>query len=271
MKRIFLFITIFALLQLYPVLAQRTKRPIQQKRSGPYATSAFDVNATKMPPNYKAHDIAAVYASLEKKMGPKGEFESTEQYQARMKSATLNASDYTYAFKIEPSDIAKPLFTYDADKQAMEFELSYSYITDAEDDYLAQSKRGIKVKDSTSRSRYIGSNRFGAKATIVKLTGDEYHVSLGKRKDKGLNINFQMPPESAKQAKPYLAALLIGTIIPDANSKVIYTGKTGHEPTMDMPVEANITNKSVSFDLKQVWIYNTQSGEIIKKQAISNP
>jgi DNA repair protein RadC len=78
--------------------AYAADRKGQSKPAVTYATDPIDLMVTTLPPSYAGHDIAAVYRKMETLISQKDEYETTEQFDARI-HAVLPQDPY--AFKIE--------------------------------------------------------------------------------------------------------------------------------------------------------------------------
>lgn len=79
-----------------------------------YATEPFDTHVSKLPAVHAGHDVAEVYRRLATFDLRKSEFETTDEYRTRVKSAL---GDQLYAFEATVP-LGSP-FSYNADRQVL--------------------------------------------------------------------------------------------------------------------------------------------------------
>lgn len=147
----------------------------------------------------------------------KGEFETTAQYEERMKNVEELLSPFSlkekYAFQLSGS------MRYDADKGAFE---SYSGVWCSEsypfDDYVACQVGSFTESQSTG----VGQNSYGATAEVETETGDDYYLLFGSGGNSAkamrrasssfaVPVSCKVPLEKAKEVKE-VSALLVGRI-----------------------------------------------------------
>ena len=77
MKRAML---VLLLLTTVPAIAE--DKPAQKPAQDvAYSTSSLDLSIPKLPPRFAGHDPQCIYDTLTKRLSPKKEFETTQQYQ----------------------------------------------------------------------------------------------------------------------------------------------------------------------------------------------
>jgi hypothetical protein len=217
----------------------------------------------------------------------KSEFETTEDYQKRVaRSAdvplfgTLRTSS-TFAFVLPSSE--SPAYDdkmypnletqYDADTETMIVKVGFDSI-ETDTHHFSKDRRSIVWNESgTGREAYIGTNAFGATRAVKKLTilttalaigidspfypgGDE--LLPGK-----LYLSFKVPPNKARLQEKRLRVLIVaGLLRPYSFEEEIY-----REPTFDDPNESDETYRYLSVDIKDVWLIDIATGNVIAKAA----
>src|SRR5262245_25706315 len=90
----------------------------QTKTQSTYLSGAFSPDVAKLPPSFMGHDIEALFVKLNASgaLKPKSEFETNEQYRARMK---LGQDGRQLVFVLRTGDTSGGVvtFAYDADSQ----------------------------------------------------------------------------------------------------------------------------------------------------------
>jgi hypothetical protein len=99
------------------------KRP-QETYQPNYATGPFDNHISKLPPVYEGHDLAEAYHRIVGLAVKKSEFETTDEYRARVRSTV---GDQLYAFEATVP-LGSP-FSYDADRQVFVVRVPSDYLS----------------------------------------------------------------------------------------------------------------------------------------------
>lgn len=239
-----------------------------------YAKAPFDMGVDKLPPNYTGHDIAAIYAKVEKAVPPKDEFESSQQYNARLKSLVM---DEIYAVKIEETGIVS--LAYDADSQTMKATIKVRPVAFYENPNSPSLITGITTKKGREAvSSYIGQNNYGATRNVTKSVGEDFNVAIEKVPDSlvedrplsalmptDLKLAFPLAPEKAREVKTKLGVLIVCKL---KSPFRVYPDFNVTKPTFSDPTDSLRMHKSLYVELKGIWIFNTESGDVIKKFAV---
>lgn len=239
--------------------AQRraTRAPVGGARTGSYSVGAPNLSADRLPPNYRGNDIVKVFDTLSaKQIDLKGEFETTEQFKARRKAAADAVVGNIYAFKVEFDKTITQSIRYDADKGYVEITVP----TDTDG--------AIKIRNQYTTISSTGTNAFGAKTTILTVTGSDWLLTMSGRPP-GLDLpvmKLAMAPEQARFVVPQLAVLVICSLRPDYNSRLVFTSPSLIEPTFSLPVGRNVNEKHIYVAVRAVWLYDVASGEILRKE-----
>jgi hypothetical protein len=229
--------------------------------------------------NPKGDDIEALVRDfMADGAGVKGEFETTAQFEARMKKGIQ--ADRRYAFICEESSYWS--FSYDADKAAM----TASVRTIGFGDYAsskssrATEKELIPIKETVrSTSTRVGQNALGVSATILSSVSDEFALVISQEaavclyshspKDDPTNLTpvdpytatmtFPLTIERAQRIKPSLRIVFVGTM-PNAQ---VFREEGYHTPTVNDPNERTVHRYYINFDPVEVRFVNTATGETV--------
>ncbi len=259
-------------------------------------TESFDIKASRLNKNFKVHDIEEIGKFLVKnshilKLPYKDEFETTEEYKKRIEKIdpkeklfnTKNKQHY-WAFIFDQYDT----FKYNADKKELEIKVGVT-------DYSLKKKIILNTKKATA------SNAFGVTVDVkytdeVEYILELYHPestrSLFKRLKKFIHkdnfpylaitpdwvfydpikkINskphldfsssLKLSIEKAKAIKSKLKILIITTL----QSPYLMQRKEVVEPKIDDPYAGNRLENTIIAQIEQIWLYNSYTGDIIKK------
>jgi hypothetical protein len=224
--------------------------------------AAFDEARTSLPANFAGNDFRALYRKLA--LAPKGEFETTEAYEARRAGVAKGV----YAFRVPDVDV-----TYDTD--AGEFtltvfkETSYRELEADRDHALL-----VLAKSSVETGRYVGSNAFGATRTVRRVTEREWGVAIPGEGFGKLTMQLKVPAERAKELKERLAVLAVCAFGPESVPQRITgafadeegaTGAHVSTATLDSPIDLQSYVHEVKADVKSLWVFDRATGEVLKR------
>jgi len=252
-----------------------------------FSVIPFDPNLSSLPSKFNGHDIERVYESIY--FPVKSEFETSEQYARR----TEHFQDKIIFGQIRPNSVLafslkvpENLFwtdlesSYDADKQRMTVSLSGTYYSVIGPRLKSGTNNtvGLELKESLSAlGSFIGSNAYGARRRVnvglqktynlafdnCPLPKDRYGYSGGSIST-DFSTTFPLDVSEAVDLKYNLALLFVGRIkspFVERNAE----GTLGGKATITSPTEIRTDNRSVFFDLDEIWIYSYQSGKVITK------
>jgi hypothetical protein len=258
------FIAIFVCL--LPILAYGAKPP---KNALP-----FDLSADRLPRNYQGHKLENIFSELSKLQSKltKKEFETSAQHTARvqvlknnLKVSGLSISSI-FAFKL--NDIS---YEYDADKQLLDVTIKPKNVTD-DKQQVVDSRMAIGgIQLDASLSQYLARNVFGSSVVVdqhridkVELVpsnpGEFFTLCRGSFADR-IHYISGIAPGRAESLVNGLSAIVIFEI----ENPSLYTGFAYAAPTYIDPVEVIRTAYYLEVRVKEIWIYNFRSGEILQK------
>jgi TonB family protein len=235
-----------------------------QTASGAKQNGAAAPVATPTRPAF-SDDITAVFRAVKASglAGPKSEFESTAQYEARLASWKGGTKKYVFVVeKNEESVMNGYKFEYDADSQEMRLTVGSEYVVS--DTIQMRS-------DRTALGTYVGSNAYGVKRTITRMVEYTYFVSIYSSspfelfsKDqfdilKPAQFNWRMDPTAARATKDSLRIAFLGTIpSPEATEETSLT-----EPTISRPRQILVYSRTLPFSLEELRVLNSRTGATV--------
>jgi hypothetical protein len=220
------------------------------------------------------YDIEAVYDALDRRQkdAAKREFETTDEYQARLKILERSSAS---GFRIGQDIVAfeiplnSPLHlgnkvTYDADAEMMRITIA-SDISARNDDLALESK--VKFVQLGS---YIGSNAFGAKVRVEKAMLYTYFVSVanpeafsvstsgGSIPRRALELQIPMDRATARVVKSRLQAMALCTL----SEPFVSQSGDYHKATIDEPNETAYARRYLHCHLRDLVVYDPTTGKI---------
>jgi tetratricopeptide (TPR) repeat protein len=216
--------------------AQPTPRPYLQPirpqqtsvaDSSCFSTDEIDIKTTKLPPGYAGNNLREIAKAINgRKQLTKDEFETTKQFIERMAAAKASP---LVGNLLHTSNFAFSIggeFKYDADTETWDVRL--------------------------------GSGRiltWSANCSVYRVFPEIIHISIDQIRGQNVtdlywSTNVKQNIKAARQMKPSLRLLLIGNLIEKQSSSNYYFSKV---PT-------------VYLNLKEVWIYDQSTGEILHKE-----
>lgn len=200
----------------------------------------FDLGLKSLPIDFEGHDIIVVIDQLngiQKNLYPptKKEFETSSEYRSRKKSHNPLASllgdtdiDQHHLAFIVNDDHGEQVY-YDADHLLLRVNLDFRHWV-------------ISEKLEKEFSKY------------------EHRYILDAGTEKKFSRKIKMPIDEAKNIKPYLKALVITTLKSPWYRESFFSRADG----IDIPTYLQFAHS----DVKQIWLFNSSTGDIIKKWTI---
>lgn len=248
-----------------PSTAQRKQLPLPLQVS---------VDGPSIGPKFTGHDIKGEVAAVKRSPAsqPKSEFESTDQYQARV-AAYKGPEKMAFRLFNEVDGEANVEANYDADSQVLTIDIKpLTYSIDGHD----ASVDGFLLKrDSLGTQKYVGSNAFGVKKMITRQDYAEYGALLSADDPVFVKDAFesfghpiarfriQMKPMEAAIIKTALRAVLVCTV---ADPKVFHD-TTSDEPTISHPYETNTLRQFMPVTTRELILYNDITGQVVARRS----
>ena len=255
--------------------AKATSKKVAQKPLVP-----FDTNIETLPVNFLGHDLKRIYVALSKSEDTfkKSEYESTDKYNARLidlKNKILldnftYGDTYVYVHKKNWSN------KYDADngalKVSLNFDTYYKFFGDGNvlDDNSKMRFEAFTI--SENKSKYVGSNSYGASTTIRRTESVEGAFAIAnwwllKRilsidsYMRHVDFDFKVSPEKAASLKENGAWLFVYKL----DHPYILETREYHTPTINEPYDSNTIIKNINAEVLEMWFFDSSTGEVIKK------
>ena len=235
----------------------------------------FNNQIDSISQSFQGDNVENLYNELKQKFPPKNEFETTNIYLNRLVSEDYNS---LYSFVIDSYTISV-LSKYNADRQNFDFQIPM-YPTMNLDNTAAgiESYPTVITKMiQDEKSTYIASNSFGNEVQVTKYTGKEYGIAITNLKDLHIdrytncyNVSIKVPLDKAKNLKENLGILMIGKLkISGKIPSYFYSSIRYFKPTISNPKEFSYLQYLIYTDLKEIWVYDSSTGEIFKKIIIN--
>lgn len=256
---------------------------------------SFDINKEKISLPFLGHDVEQLFNTFDarKKAERKDEFETTEQYQARLRKQAVQplfgsiAPDAILAFVMNPGA------NYDADSQT----LTLSIITSAvwESVQIDKTRLALSIKQAKpTKEKTMGQNAYGAQVEIEKTYAKAFELAIHNyssfQMENTLPENMRrimerpdmpkpdakfveslkkpsfvqkinMQPEEARVAKDRITALILAR----PTTPYISYGAVLRKATFKDPTEFFSQMYYLDVDLLEIWLYDKTTGEIVSK------
>lgn len=217
----------------------------------------------KFPKKYSGDNVSTVIdkaKQLSKKVPKKSEFETTEQYMSRLKTASESVTEknFTFVFRPRPSEVE-----YDADKNKMTISIKNYDFDDNYEDFILKDTRKIT-------GSYVSTNGFGAKVRVTKINQNLIRLQNNaeeKYKDSGFGglelgmmhyVYVLTQPDTAKNIKSNLAVAYTAAPVPH-----YYELETqNYGPSYKDPREVALKKQTLYVEFKKISIFNYLTGEI---------
>lgn len=240
-------------------------------------------STTTTSPAVHTDDIERLITLLQATGQDKGEFETTQQYDARQKF--FFDPEKSYAFPVIDSEGFHYgiRFEYDADGSTMKMSLMPEMLPLLVDNMKDQPLVMDAKHVIRSKTRHIGQNAFGVKipytasledwyGVIVRepLPGwlDEYAQSSGSTKT--FEMSMPMSVQEAEAMKPFLKAVVVGTVA----APKVYHEEVNTTAKIDSPYEDSINHDYAELKLREIRVIDGRSGHIVasyKSKEVATP
>jgi len=236
---------------------------------------AFVCVATSFPQmrTALADDIDPVINRLKVTQKEKGEFETTQQYEARQKSGFDPNKQLVFKVIDSQGFHYGARFEYDADGRAMKLSMESGMEPGLfgihERPLMLDSKHVIR-----SRIKHVGKTAFGVTMPYTASIENWYGVVVREPfpawlesfsqtvRGEAHRFEFSIPMSvsEAKATKPFLAVQVLGTI----ENPEIYHEEVNTTATLDSPFENSIGQDYVEFKWQELHIVDSRTGKAIQ-------
>ena len=224
-----------------------------------YSTSVLDTSVQQLPRRFAGHDPKRIYAALTKKFTPKGEFESTQQYQDRLRSENEKPLFGDLTPKTLLVSMASPCIesVYDANRQVLSVTINTHFSTGYGDTEVEIERLVISDKQVAVRL-----------PAGTLLTLNERESSFFLRFDNRFNLldasthpntELRMAPDRARAAK--------------ANLRILFLYRLVSPCFQETPAHRLFSSDAwckytyLTVNIEEVWLYDFETGEIYCKRA----
>ena len=245
--------------------------PVASKSKGPaspgYLHGPIPQNPTSLGPGFLGHDIRAVIANFEKSApGPKSEFETTEQYEARLATSKHNQQQYVFvndpivdAYYVGDELNDPGEFVYNADGHRFFRTIKMYHLQGVIDGVF------VLRSNTTATGQYVATNAFGVRKVVTRFVKNVYELRVtdgyfvvGDR-DWSINIAVPMQVTEAISLKNHLRLAFVCTI---SGSEVKREDQT-IEATASDPREVQLHEIGLPVRIDKLWVFDSRTGGII--------
>jgi hypothetical protein len=223
-----------------------------------YEDLPFDTARAQLPPGYYGYDPEAFVKGFEEATAKsqearqKGEFETTAQYQERLKTPGSGSgfTSKTYAFAVKPTRVA-----YDADSQSFDLQFEPEPAQHNIQYVSTPLKRGAKDTGS-----YLAQNAFGATFTVTKSLYFSFELWLVR--DGGVTScakSVKVELAEARALKPNIFALVIIKPAPP----YVSGNRTVTDATFTRPEENTNVTQAIYGKAEDVRFYDVRDGHTL--------
>jgi hypothetical protein len=209
----------------------------------------------------------------------KGEYETSEAYAARKRTIIDHFGQLTFVL---PPALSK--FSYDADTKAFSL-----YVATDMDFFDCDANTGLEACSESSvvsashdtidinskliaAGSYLGTNAYGAKATVRTQTFSVQGISINNLKDWsdlfkegdlpiGIKASFPVDLDVARVIKPYLRVAISGKLAEPLVYRSTFT--PGH-PTLEVPYEIKKRGDYIPFVMDELRVLDVRSNTVLK-------
>jgi hypothetical protein len=240
----------------------------QRRRASSRPAQRLGMDAESLPRSFTGDDIVAVFSAMYSEMKPKGEYERSKEYNARVAAAADKYKDRVFFFRFKPphmpglnDEYAFYTTRYDADAQEMAVEVKGR---------TGWKQLEVTVDGRVSRSKHRASNRFGVSTLVTSYVGDLYDIEFDCN-DPAVTVKFKIPASQARLARNNISVLFIGRpkmrkdVGKDSESMVKSFPPMGLAATMDSPYEDLTRSHLINMDVTGVWVYDRSTMRVLGK------
>ncbi len=239
-----------------------------------FLTVPLDINTSNLGPGFAGHDVVRVYKALKDApvLAPKGEFESTAQFDQRTSEmakkpilGSIAPNDH-FAFVISREMVlgSWPLqLAYDADLRLLQADFSAEFADFSIDPDKA--RRTAVLMRQVESDPQPGNGIRGTTSRAVSRHLDYYSISLAKdwlfqpgRSQLSFSHLMDVAPEEAKSLKDDLQALMVCRLTPPWTRRNVF----GHGSVRSGGLFDVNYLEAVP---EQLWLYNSRTGEVLEK------
>jgi len=258
--------------------AQATRRQATPPTPNKRTESATKNHAQSAPK--LGNDVAQLIAALKTAaLKGKGEYETSEAYAARERALIEHFGQLTFVL---PASLSE--FTYDADTQLFNLYLATDmdfFNCDAnkgleacsDSNFASTSHYTINVNSKLiAEGSYLGSNAYGAKATVRTRTFSLQGISINNLKEWtdhfkeeeapiGIKASFSVAVDLARAVKPHLRVAVAGKL---AKPLIYRSTFSPDRPTLEIPYEIKKKGDYIPFYMEEFRVFDVRSNSVLK-------
>lgn len=232
----------------------------QRKSSSPPRAHMPALDSKYLHRGFLGDDIAQMYDLMYDLMGPKNEYESSEQYRARFDKAYAKYKSQDFFIRVKPPHMPGVnngfyLTKYDADANELIVDIpSIEFFGTYE----------MTVGGSVRASKYKARNSFGVATTVTRYLGDRYVIVFDWARG-GIRVRLKMSPQEAKLARDRISILLVGTPAVRGGRVAVSYKSTAQDPTLTNPFEDLTLSHQINMNIRSIWLYDRVTMKVLTK------
>jgi len=227
-----------------------------------YETNPFDLEKARLPENYRGHDLLGILGKF-KVPAAKGEFEKTEEFDARM--AKWQAAPFLgslapaslLAVEVNPRLAPDALkVDYDADDETFKIALNF------ENQHFKSGQ--YRWLETFYNSKNLGTRnattRMGIKFQVKSFNGSSVGIAIPQSIE-AVSLNFKFPRSDAPSVKPLIRAFAVVKLV-DPYRVLEEQTRTA---SLDSPTEWINQYLGIVSTLEAVLVVNIRTGEVLAR------
>jgi hypothetical protein len=218
-----------------------------------YDSKPFDISRSRFPLHYNGHSPVAVYSKVKNVLVGKSEFETNDEYQTRINKDRQSLGLYAFLSLNDVSSGDFEKVSYDADAGELIATISQIHLNFVVSITMTSGEKGS----------YMGQNAFGAKVRVSKREATRCFVNFLNKLDSLSNIILKLPMsrDEAKRVKDSVKILYVGSPIQTKCDTAYWA------PDVNYPYATRAEIIYLDMQLKEIWLYNYKTGDILLKCA----
>lgn len=201
-----------------------------------YSTNQLNLDENRLPENYRGNNLGLTLSEIQSRENlEKDEFETSVQFRNRAEAAQVSPIRGTLFVTSNFAFLVDAAFQYDADLQIMSATIDFAKREIFPDVWWASPARTPCSERPISKLR----------GNPLKFVGFSKNLNIRSV----WHASFEVKIQDARELKPRLRTLLIAKLVRE-NSR--YVSDSRSEP-------------SLAVELKQIWIYDLATGNVLRK------
>jgi len=234
----------------------------------------FNPDVIRLPANYQGDDINKIVERVKNIHTQRDEFETTEEYNARLLRGNAELSLQIVALRLKRSTTNLETSSRPLNVKTKESGPDVKY--SADDRRLTiqipcEGSTNILAKEHSLVTKSEATTRMGVKFDVLNVLISRDYIGVkapdGFRHDGSITFSISdLEPARAATLKPQLAVLLVGRVKTKGTENPVETDLSESNASLDSPMRRTSMETRLDFELREIWIFNSSTGEIIESR-----